>query len=391
MVLVTGIGASGQFVGPNPQPKRRKAEVKPRPCTDLAGEPLNLSDVITALVAPERKQCIAGQVEKRGVSFQRTALITDTLRGLSAPPELIRLIPETPPPAKPAYAGPLTIACQPANCEIVVNDRYYGEAKQGEKTIDGLPAGPTVLRVSGSLMEAEVRNTDLPPEAAHREAFALRPVAEIRSAAGRDLLNRTIRALGGVEGLNTMAEFEGRGTVEVKTGDSDPQEWTLNFQQKWDEVSLRLVRQKGECTATIHTGPAEATCKGKLRGSPDEVQAARIALSFHRSQLAAALGRLVTANVTSASGTKAAFQAETDGASYRVEVGEQNLPVEMIYRPRKDVPPVKAEFSDYTEMEDTRFPQQIVLTEPDDGKDRSTVFRFSEVKSQRTQSARKGR
>jgi hypothetical protein len=310
---------------------------------------------------------------------------------LSAPVELIRLIPEPPLPPKPSLAGPLTIACEPANCEIVVNDRYYGEAEQGQKTINGLPAGPAIVRVSGPLREAEVRKTELQPDAAHREMFALRPVAEIRSVAGRELLNRTIRSLGGVEGLDMIAELEGHGAVEVKGPDGDSQEWTLHFVQRWDEVTLRLAGKKGECTASIDTGPAEAACKGKLRGSPDEVQAARIVLSFHRSQLAATLGRLVTASVTSASGAKPAFEAEADGVSYRVEVGGQNLPAAMIYRPRKDVPAVKAEFSDYIEIEGARFPKEVAVTEAEDGKDRTTVFHLSEVKSRRTPSGRKSR
>jgi hypothetical protein len=378
IVLVGGLPAQ-------PQPGRgKRQDPKPKPCPAATGEPLNLAQVIESLNAPDLKRCLAGFVEKRGVKFLGTPLVIETLKDLDAPPELFPLIPEPPPPPKPVLAGPLTVTCDPANCEILVNDRYQGEAIQGKKTIEGLEAGPASIRVIGAGHESETRRVDLAAGAAHAEQFNLRPIAIVRKVAGRELLDRVVRALGGVEGLATMAAFDGSGSVSVKEADGEPQEWTMTFTQRWDAVTLRLTSKKGECNPSIHTGAAEGNCKGKLRGSPEEIQAARIALSFQRSQIGPALGRLMTVSVAPAEGLPApAFQFDAGGQAYRVTMsianGEESLPLDLVYRPAKDAAPAKSEYSNYMKVEGTRFPGKIAMTESDDGKPRSTVFVINRV------------
>src|SRR6476659_3744217 len=73
----------------------------PRPCAESVGDPFTFAQIIEGLRTTDVKRCLVQYVEKRGVKFQATEFVEETLKELNAPPDLFRLIPRVPEQPKP--------------------------------------------------------------------------------------------------------------------------------------------------------------------------------------------------------------------------------------------------------------------------------------------------
>jgi hypothetical protein len=336
----------------------------PRPCAESVGDPFTFAQIIEGLRTTDVKRCLVQYVEKRGVKFQATEFVEETLKELNAPPDLFRLIPRVPEPPKPPVAGPLTVTCQPRDCEIIINNRLHGNTENGQKVISGLPTGGTTILVRANSGENESRRLDLPADTARTEKFELRPDKTVLRHSGREILNRTVISLGGVEGLATLADSEGSGTVAFTDSGKQPVEWTMRFSQRWAAANLTFRSSKGECSARVSAEATSAECKGKLKNSGDENELARIAQLFSRSQLAPVLARLLTRDVVRSQSSDGTL-VETEGGpeSYQLRVDAEGLPVQIVYTAKAGADPFRIDYANYLKGENSRFPGRI--TAPD--------------------------
>src|SRR6187399_1668685 len=105
--------------------------------------PLGISQVIESLYSlgvTRTEELVA----RNKVQFEATPEIVGILKELGATDKLLSLIPKpkpqpvTPPPPVvevPKVAGPLRVLCEPTDCYIVINDRYYGLTESRGKVV----------------------------------------------------------------------------------------------------------------------------------------------------------------------------------------------------------------------------------------------------------------
>ena len=117
-----------------------------RPPTPPPPEKYSLSRMIELLDVYSRNPTlnIDEIVRSHGIDFVATPNEVKVLRELGATDSLLKLIPQTPPPPPPPPdpTATLNLTCDIGNCEVVVNDVYYGMAVGGKISIPELKPGP---------------------------------------------------------------------------------------------------------------------------------------------------------------------------------------------------------------------------------------------------------
>ncbi|MGP8243120.1 MAG: hypothetical protein ACLQVN_01215, partial [Bryobacteraceae bacterium] len=313
---------------------------KPQPCPETAPGPLDFLTVVGLVEDPDFNKCVIEFVRKNKVSFDASpASISsvspiDILKRLNNLPALLVdfIPPAPPPPPPPKLSGPINVRCEPADCEIIVNDHYYGRAAGGKKAIpDSLPApGEAVLHVAHEGFAPETRTVKLVEDRPVDELFTLHRTVAGRRDAARNLLLRVVAAFGGVEGLAQLAQVSGSGTVTLLDEKQQPQEWRMRFSGGWASVNMSFKGARGECN-TSTTG--ELTCKGKLRNSSEEGLLAQAMQRFGEGQLPTLLARLLTRDALAIDDSAPAkIESEGDPDSYILSLGNDGLPAEMVYR-----------------------------------------------------------
>jgi len=110
-------------------------------------------------------------VSKNKVQFEATPEIVGILKELGATDKLISFIPKprpqpqpiAPPPVVevPKIAGPLQVTCEPSDCMIVVNQRFYGLTEAHRKVVPELKPGPATVQVFTDGYEPQTQRVDL--------------------------------------------------------------------------------------------------------------------------------------------------------------------------------------------------------------------------------------
>src|SRR6266498_2412660 len=113
-------------------PSQAAAQSRPKvqgptraPSTPPVLGPLSVSEVIEGLYSLGKSR-VEELVAKRGVKFQATPALLDILKEFGASERLLNMIPRPPAPPIAKSAGPLTVICEPKDCAVIVNDKYYG-------------------------------------------------------------------------------------------------------------------------------------------------------------------------------------------------------------------------------------------------------------------------
>ena len=133
----------------------------------LTGKPLTLAEIVEA--APVIFEGRLRQaIQARGVDFAATAEALEQLRKAGVPEDLLKTItrlapapPSPPPPKEPPPAGPLTLECSPAECEVMVNGVSQGVTQGGAKQISGLRPGRVFVDFRKEGYEGDRKSTRL--------------------------------------------------------------------------------------------------------------------------------------------------------------------------------------------------------------------------------------
>jgi hypothetical protein len=356
-------------------PSRKTDDKKSKPCREPAPGRLSLADVAYLLNTPE-KGCVVEYVQKRGVRFGGDQQILEMLKALGASDELLKLIPAPPPlppppPPLPKVSGPLTIACQPSKCEVIVNDHYYGVTEDGPRVIKDIPAGMASIQVRSDGFEPEMRSVNLPEGSSHGENFVLRPTLTLRRQRGYSLLVRVVSAFGGVEGLAAISEMSGVGTAALPDEDQQLREWEMRFVGRQGWPSMRFLSSQVECEAPASADVPTATCEGKpkkakleaTRKAKLEATTAKAAELFRDSQFATLLARLLTRAVIESDSEVRKIETEGGPDSFLLSLDDQGLPTEIVYRAKPDAEPLTIRYSKYLMENRLRYPGRIEVLE----------------------------
>src|SRR6516165_259771 len=365
------------------QPPQRGQRSAAKPST-----PMTLRQVLESLSASHNSSRVEGMIEKSGVQFQATSSPLDILKQFGASPKLLSLIPAptptpTPPqPPPPKIAGPLTIVCEPKECEVAVNEKYAGPTDQNRKTIVGLPPGETTIQIFSEGYEHVTHRTVLEEGTAKEEKFLLKRTLPARQDSGKASLLKALASLGGVAGLVDLEDIDIDGTMQWTDIDGKVQQWSVSFNRRPGRNLVATFRTPGgQCTASILAQTAKQECKGALK-SGDKIaeQGTSLFLSY---QLQDVLQALLQRPLLASEADENHVESIDTKDSYILTLAKDGSPADLIYRVGEADRPIEAKYSSYVNVGQGRYPGQISLGRPN-----STPSWVFTVKSVRNRVAR---
>jgi PEGA domain len=350
---------------PQPQPQPQRGQ---RGTTAKPPEPLTLRQVIEALSAqrgnPRRAEDL---VSKAGVQFQASPAVLDILKEFGASPKLLSMIPAPPPPPPtvkppaPRVAGPLTVICEPKDCNVVIDNRYEGVTDQNRKTINGLPPGTANVTVFADGYENVTRQVQLQEDKAAEEKFSIKRSMLVRQAIGSASFLETMATMGGAEGLAVLGDIEGTGTLQWTNSDRTVEEWAVTFQKHiGPNLSVTYKAKDGQCTASISGQTAKQECRGELRNRGEKIAEQGTAL-FLSYQLPAIIHALLSRPVIASEMDNNRLESSTEKDSYVLTLGKDGLISDLVYRIGSADMPIQVRYSNYLNLNPGRYPGRISM------------------------------
>jgi hypothetical protein len=345
------------------QPQRGQRGTPPKPPAKLT-----LRQVIESLSSLRNSARVEGLISKSGVQFEATPAVVDILKQFGASPKLISMIPPPPPPPPPPpeppapkVAGPLTIVCEPKDCDVVVEEKYEGTTNQNRKTVNGLSPGETTVQVFAEGYERVTRRISMEEDRAAEEKFSLKPTELVRREGAKASMLETMAGLGGVDGLAELGDVEGAGTMEWRSSSGSIELWAMTFNKRIGrDLVATFKTMDGQCTATILGQTAKQECKGGLRSGGDKIaeQGTSLFLSYQLQDVMQAL--LKRPLITSEMDPNRLDSVDTKD-SYVFTIGSDGFPADLVYRIGDTDAPVHVQYSNYLHLNKGRYPGRISI------------------------------
>ena len=326
--------------------------------------PMTLRQVIESLIALKNSSRVEDQVSKAGVRFQATPAVLDILKEFGAGPRLLSLIPPPPAPAAPPaakVAGPLTVICEPKDCIVAAGEIFKGLTSQNRATITGLKPGETTVEVFADGYEHTTRKVQLEEGKPAEEKFSLKRSAAALQQSGSATLLKTVTTLGGTDGFAQLADIEGSGTMQWVNADGKMEEWPLTFSKRvGKDITATFKTKNGECTASLVAQAAKQDCKGGLRNGGEKIaeQGTSLFLSY---QLQDVIQTLMKRPLVASEENENRLESSDVKDAYVFVVGNDSLPVGLIYRIADNNAPIQVEYSNYMKVADARYPGKVSI------------------------------
>jgi hypothetical protein len=220
MAGITGVPLAGQKAVPR-APKASPADYP-------AGPPFTVDNLLELLSGVKRniltEERLMMGLRKRGVDFPATndslsrlvdAGASETVLGilwkLSA---AVQPSPAPPPPPKPALG--MLLKCNPAECEVRINDRPFQTTKEGRALVEGLDPGRTIVDFRKNGFDPRTDVVDIPASnsgTAPAHEVSLHPTEETQRLWGQKLIEGMRRNVTAVAIPRTLT-----GTLKISNG-----------------------------------------------------------------------------------------------------------------------------------------------------------------------------
>ena len=341
------------------QPQRGQRAAAPKPPM-----PLTLRQVIEALSSTRNSARVEDQISKAGVQFQATPGVLDFLKEFGASAKLLSMIPAPPtPPAPPApkIAGALTVVCEPKDCTVIVDEMYKGPTTQNRLNVTGLPAGNAKLEIYAEGYEPITRQIQLPEGKPAEEKFALKRSTLILQQSASASLLKALSGIGGIDGVQELADLEGNGFLQWTNSGGQVEEWMMSFNKRIGKDLVVTFKSKdGQCTASISGQNAKQDCRGGLKNSGEKIaqQATLLLLSYQVHDVMQTL--LKRPLITSETDENRLESSDTKD-SYVLTLDSDGLPVDLVYRIGDNDTPVQVHYANYMSVNKARYPGRIAI------------------------------
>jgi hypothetical protein len=303
-------------------------------------------------------------VRKRGVTFECTPELAKVLRDFGASDGLLARIPSKPLPPPPPISGSLTIRCGPVDCEVVVNDRYYGATRNGATTIPGLPTGSTTIAVFRDGFENASRAIELTENQSSDQTFALKPSHAQQELAAQRMFAAVVSSLGGFSGIDELQSFTLAGTLELETSGNKSGSMKMSIGPAAEGRTLSLQSDAGIRCSVLLFGKSVPECKGR-KGAP-EPQVSLAAELWRRSTFPAVLSVFLNSNLMMAQSQESTvlnISSATESSSLTLD--DQHRPIEFNRRSTETSPVIEqVQFAEYAEYKGALYPRKVVVTRP---------------------------
>ena len=341
-----------------PQRVERRAPVK-------TPTPLTLRQVIESLSSLRNSSRVEDLISKAGVQFEATPAVVDILKQFGASPKLISMIPVPPPPPPPPQppapkvAGPLTIACEPGDCAVVIDEKYEGLTDQNRKTISGLRPGETTVQIFADGYEHLTRRIALEEGKPTEERFLLKRSLIVRQNSARASLVKAIASLGGIDGLVELGEIDVDATMQWTDNEGQVQDWPVTFNVRPGKNLIATFKTAtGQCKVSILPQNTKQECKGELKNGGDKIaeQGASLFLSY---QLQDVLHALLQRPLIASEQDDNRVESLDTKDSYVLTLGDDGSPTALIYRIANADSAIQVQYSNYSNVGKGRYPGQI--------------------------------
>lgn len=341
----------------------------------FTGAPFSLNDLLQRVgVIADRRLSIA--IERRGISFAPSQADLDKLKQAGASEELLtRIKVKAPPPpkpvipVKPAIAGPMTLQCVPAECEISINGKPRGTTSRGSLTVEGLPAADTVIDFKKEGFEGQQISVAVRPSVLSAHSVKLKPTATHQASLGKDLLAKMTEKLGGAAALQQASGTTSSGSAVLWQSGGQKTEWKILARLKLPKMSYLEINGNGMKWWTSVSGDdVKADGSKQMRGGPVAGEMEKLALVYRDYQPAALVARLKTMHLTAPDGV-----AEASGA-WRLHAaadgeGALNVFLTPEYTPMRVVSESGAGaeiiYADYAIVQKAWYPKSMTIKFPD--------------------------
>jgi len=325
---------------------------------------MTLKQVIDSLSSLRNSARVESLISKAGgVQFQATPEVVDLLKQYGASQKLISMIP--PPPAPPPLpapktAGPLTVTCEPKDCNIIVDEKYEGTTNQNHKTVTGLRPGTVTVQIFADGYEHLSRQIALQENKPAEEKFSLKRSTTSREEGAKASLLKTLSTLGGLHGLVDLSDIEGDGTMESKDSEGGTESWTMSFKKHpGRNLAITFKTKDGQCVASVVGQTPKQDCRGELKNGGEKIaqQGALLFLSYQvQDVLQTLLGRQITASETDDNRLESIDAKD----SYVLTVGDDGFPKDLVYQIGSN-DPIHVEYSGFFKADEGWYPKRISL------------------------------
>jgi hypothetical protein len=342
----------------------------PPPAPPPSVGPLSVSQVIESLysLGVTRTEEL---VSRNKVQFEATPEIVGILKDLGATDKLLSNIPAPkpqpaapPPVAAPKVAGPFRVSCEPTDCFIVINDRYYGLTESHSKVVSDLTTGTATIQVFNNGYDPQTQKIPLQEGQTAEARFRLSLTPEAQFDKGQRFALDAMRAIGGFQAVSLLQEFQGDGNLEWKDEKGMVQQGTMKFTKNRDqELQLEFKTKDGSCTSLVSSNTTMTNCKGSLKGGSEKfVSTAASDLLLYEVQNVIASFLSGTPTVVG-SASEQVIHLQRGDASYDLTLDQDKLPVELVHTRQGSTPSVtNVRYLDYGKISSGKYPNHLQVS-----------------------------
>ncbi|HYL39285.1 MAG TPA: hypothetical protein VEV17_25425 [Bryobacteraceae bacterium] len=336
----------------------------------LNGAPFTLDQVLhlvgqDAIPLRRRKEAI----QNRGIDFVISAETLGKLKAAGASEDMLELIKSKARSApvaaasKPRPVGNVSVHCAPAECDVAVNGHSIGSTKDGALQLAGLAPGKWVIDFTKNGFIG--RQSDVVVEENKTAAISatLNPDRTTQEVFGAALFRKIMQALGGEEGLQSLATVQAAGSATIWSHDGNSVRWSLHMRNRPDRALFQV--KSGNVTHEVMFEGHEFKASKSLKGQDALELPASLGL-IRDNLLAALIARLegpqykmFASQLEPSPNAEFALFAESGAGKVAIGVDSELRPQRVRITTETGVGSVVIAYSDYVRTDKAPYPKSM--------------------------------
>jgi len=369
---------------PKPAHSRRSSD------SFLTGDPFTLDQVLLLLkqdAIPLRRRKEA--IENRGVAFAMSNDTLEKLQSAGASDDILDVIkskarPAPPPPVvapKPVAKGMLALTCAPLECQVSLNGSSIGATQGGKLEVAGLTPGNWTVDFTKQGFVSRQNIVMVEPAKSTALAATLAPDRAAREAFGKQLFQKVVAALGGDDGLKTLASVQARGSTTLWAHDGSSVRWTLLMRNRTDRALFQA--KSGRILHEVMFEGSEFKASKNLTGN-DALQLPTDFGMIRDYQLPALIARLQSANYRLvadhpevAAGEDYSIMAESGTDKISIGLDANSRPQRVKIATDTGIGSALITYADYVQNGNSYYPKTMMIKP--EGQQQGIEVRFDNV------------
>ncbi len=184
-------------------------------------------------------------IQARGLSFSPSPEQIEKLKTAGVSEDMLKLVKSVKytvasVTAAPKPLGGLALTCAPSECEITLNGTSLGSTRSGTLEVRGLSAGTWTIDFKKAGYIGAQSKVSVEVDKTSPVSTVLEPDRKTQEAFGSELFQKVLSAIGGQNGINTLASVQALGSATIGTRDGKSLRWTLAMRNKQDRALFQV-------------------------------------------------------------------------------------------------------------------------------------------------------